>query len=53
LKNMSRFSEDAEDFMKTNVRYPFVEQIISLLQQRGAARTDYAGTMLRKHLQEF
>jgi hypothetical protein len=31
---------------------PFVEQVIPLLQQRGVARADYAGTM-RDHLQEF
>ena len=32
---------------------PFVEQVVPLLQQRGVARTEYAGTMLREHLQEF
>jgi hypothetical protein len=32
---------------------PFVDQVIPLLQQRGVARTEYAGTMLRDHLQEF
>ena len=32
---------------------PFVEQVIPLLQQRGVARTEYTGTMLREHLQEF
>jgi FMN-dependent oxidoreductase (nitrilotriacetate monooxygenase family) len=32
---------------------PFVEQVIPLLQQRGAVRTEYTGTMLRDHLQEF
>lgn len=32
---------------------PFVEQVIPLLQQRGVVRTEYAGTMLRDHLQEF
>ncbi len=33
--------------------HPFVEQVIPLLQQRGVVRTEYAGTMLRDHLQEF
>jgi len=32
---------------------PFVEQVIPLLQQRGVVRTEYTGTMLREHLQEF
>ncbi|ETW96039.1 MAG: hypothetical protein ETSY1_28195 [Candidatus Entotheonella factor] len=32
---------------------PFVEQVIPLLQQRGVVRTEYTGTMLRDHLQEF
>jgi hypothetical protein len=32
---------------------PFVDQVIPLLQQRGVVRTEYAGTMLRDHLQEF
>jgi alkanesulfonate monooxygenase SsuD/methylene tetrahydromethanopterin reductase-like flavin-dependent oxidoreductase (luciferase family) len=32
---------------------PFVEQVVPLLQQRGAARAEYAGTTLREHLQEF
>jgi len=32
---------------------PFVEQVIPLLQQRGVARAEYAGTTLREHLQEF
>jgi len=29
---------------------PFVEQVVPLLQARGAARTEYAGTTLREHL---
>jgi FMN-dependent oxidoreductase (nitrilotriacetate monooxygenase family) len=32
---------------------PFVEQVVSLLQQRGVARAEYTGTTLREHLQEF
>jgi alkanesulfonate monooxygenase SsuD/methylene tetrahydromethanopterin reductase-like flavin-dependent oxidoreductase (luciferase family) len=32
---------------------PFVEQVIPLLQQRGAVRTEYTGTTLREHLREF
>ena len=32
---------------------PFVEQVVPLLQQRGVARAEYAGTTLREHLQEF
>ena len=32
---------------------PFAEQVVPLLQQRGAARTEYAGTTLREHLREF
>jgi alkanesulfonate monooxygenase SsuD/methylene tetrahydromethanopterin reductase-like flavin-dependent oxidoreductase (luciferase family) len=32
---------------------PFVEQVVPLLQQRGAARVEYTGTTLREHLQEF
>src|ERR687887_1568144 len=32
---------------------PFVEQVVPLLQQRGMARTEYAGTTLREHLREF
>jgi alkanesulfonate monooxygenase SsuD/methylene tetrahydromethanopterin reductase-like flavin-dependent oxidoreductase (luciferase family) len=32
---------------------PFVEQVVPLLQQRGAARAEYVGTKLREHLQEF
>ena len=32
---------------------PFVEQVIPLLQQRGAVRTEYKGTTLREHLREF
>src|SRR5215475_12640308 len=32
---------------------PFVEQVIPLLQQRGVARVEYAGTTLREHLREF
>jgi hypothetical protein len=32
---------------------PFVEQVIPLLQQRGAARVEYTGTTLREHLREF
>jgi len=32
---------------------PFVEQVVPLLQQRGAARAEYAGTTLREHLREF
>jgi alkanesulfonate monooxygenase SsuD/methylene tetrahydromethanopterin reductase-like flavin-dependent oxidoreductase (luciferase family) len=32
---------------------PFVEKVIPLLQQRGVVRTEYTGTMLRQHLQEF
>jgi len=30
-----------------------VEKVISLLQQRGAVRTEYTGTTLREHLREF
>jgi FMN-dependent oxidoreductase (nitrilotriacetate monooxygenase family) len=32
---------------------PFVERVVPLLQQRGAMRTEYAGTTLRAHLREF
>jgi FMN-dependent oxidoreductase (nitrilotriacetate monooxygenase family) len=32
---------------------PFVEQVVPLLQQRGVARAEYAGTTLREHLREF
>jgi FMN-dependent oxidoreductase (nitrilotriacetate monooxygenase family) len=32
---------------------PFVEQVVPLLQQRGAARAEYVGTTLREHLREF
>jgi FMN-dependent oxidoreductase (nitrilotriacetate monooxygenase family) len=32
---------------------PFVDQVIPLLQQRGAVRTTYTGSTLREHLQEF
>jgi len=32
---------------------PFVDQVIPLLQQRGAVRTEYKGTTLREHLREF
>ena len=32
---------------------PFVEKVIPRLQQRGVARAEYSGTMLREHLQEF
>jgi hypothetical protein len=32
---------------------PFVDKVIPLLQQRGVVRTEYTGTMLRQHLQEF
>ena len=32
---------------------PFVEKVIPLLQQRGVVRTEYTGTLLRQHLQEF
>jgi FMN-dependent oxidoreductase (nitrilotriacetate monooxygenase family) len=32
---------------------PFVERVVPLLQQRGAARVEYAGTTLREHLREF
>jgi FMN-dependent oxidoreductase (nitrilotriacetate monooxygenase family) len=32
---------------------PFVDQVVPLLQKRGAVRTEYAGTTLREHLREF
>lgn len=32
---------------------PFVEQVIPLLQRRGAVRTEYTGATLREHLREF